>query len=220
MAESGGGFDASGRGSARRRQVLRALAGGVGAGFTLPGLALATETHRHVQEQARLEEAADRAASSGAFPGVLDAHQRETLASLAEAIVPGSEKADVAAFLDRLVAVDTPANQRDFLAALGAIDGEAVARFGRPWKGLDAAQRSELLTALSTSPPSLEVRYVLPVPPREPAPPPTVRDRFDLLKVKIAVAYYTSEPGLRELGFTGNPIHERFPGCPHPEGHP
>jgi hypothetical protein len=48
---------------------------------------------------------------------------------------------------------------------------------------------------------------------------PTARDRFDLLKSRIALAYFTSEEGLRELGYTGEPIHEAFAGCPHPDGH-
>lgn len=36
---------------------------------------------------------------------------------------------------------------------------------------------------------------------------------------RIAVAYVTSEEGLRELGYTGEPIHEGFAGCTHPDGH-
>jgi len=198
-----------------RRRLLQALAGGAGAGFALPAFVAGEEGHRHVREQARLEEAAGRAVAAGEAPGFLDAHQRETLASLAEAIVPGSEKAGTAAFLDRLLAVDSADGQRAFLAALGAIEGEAIGRYGRSWKGLEPSQRHELLTALATGPSSRTSRYGLDTAPAAPTP----RDRFDELKARIAVAYFTSEPGLRELGYTGEPIHQAFEGCTHPAGH-
>lgn len=201
-----------------RRLVLQALAGGVGTGLAIPGLGTADESHRHVAEQARLEAAAEAAAAAGPLPGFFSPAQKETLASLAEAIVPGSAKADVAGFLDRLLAVDSAAGQRAFLAALGAIEGVAIARHGRAWRSLDAAQQTELLTAISTGPSSGATRYPVPaaVPP---GPAPTLRDRFDHLKARIATAYFTSEPGLRELGWKGEPIHEAFTGCPHPAGH-
>ena len=54
-----------------------------------------------------------------------------------------------------------------------------------------------------------------------PTQPPrlTPRDHFDLLKGWIAGAYYSSEIGMRELGWTGNVFFETFPGCDHPDGH-
>jgi hypothetical protein len=204
----------------RRRQVLQALGSGIGAGFVLPGLAGAEEAHRHVREQARLEQTAERAAASGARPTLLGEEQKQSLASLAEVVVPGSRQAGVADFLDRLIAVDSQDNQRDFLAALGTIEGEALSRFGRPWRGLSDEQQVALLTAVSTGPSS-----GVPTPPGRALPtsaappPPSPRDRFDQLKVRIAVAYYTSEAGLKELGYSGNVIHDDFTGCPHPAGH-
>ena len=81
------------------------------------------------------------------------------LKSLAEAIVPGSGEAGVAAFVDQLLAVDTRERQRDFLAALGAIQAEALTRFGKSWLSLDGAQQNELLTAASSGPRSRSPRY-------------------------------------------------------------
>ena len=113
--------------------------------------------------------------------------------------------------------------QRAFLAALGAIQAESTARYGRPWLGLEPEQKAELLTAASAGPPSREPRHWTPgqpvLVPAPPPAPPTLRDRFDLLKERIATAYYSSEAGMKELGWTGHLIHEAFPGCPHPEGH-
>jgi hypothetical protein len=188
-----------------RRRILQALAGGAGASLALPGLAAGADVHRHVTEQVRLEDAADRAAAAGSSPAFLSPAQKQTLDALAE-------------FLDRLLAVDSAASQRQFLGALGEVESEAVSRHARAWKELDAAQRDEVLTVLSTGPSGSARRYSIPAVDAPGAP--TARDRFDQLKARIALAYFTSEAGLRELGYTGEPIHEEgFAGCPHPEGH-
>ena len=197
-----------------RRGFLQTLAMGAGAGLALPGEAMSQAAHAH---------AASAPAEAPVVRVFLDPHQLETVASLAEAIVPGSTAAGVAPFVDRLLAEDTPEAQRAFLAALGAIQAEATARHGRPWLGLEPEQKAELLTAASAGPPSREPRRWTPgqpvLVPALPPAPPTLRDRFDLLKERIATAYYSSEAGMRELGWTGEMIHPEAPGCPHPGGH-
>ena len=187
---------------------------GAGAGLALPGEAASQAAHAH---------AASAPAEAPPARVFLDPHQLETVASLAEAIVPGSTAAGVAPFVDRLLAEDTPEAQRAFLAALGAIQAEATARHGRPWLGLEPEQKAELLAAASTGPPSRRRATGRPGSRcwsrSRRAAPPTLRDRFDLLKERVATAYYSSEAGMKELGWTGHLIHEAFPGCPHPEGH-
>ena len=49
--------------------------------------------------------------------------------------------------------------------------------------------------------------------------PLTLRDHFEHLKVWTTGAYYSSEAGLREMGWTGKKFFLDFPGCQHPEGH-
>jgi hypothetical protein len=139
-----------------RRQVLQVLAGSVGAGLAAPSLAKADVSHG---AHARAAASPLQAASASAAPAFLDANQLETLASLAEAVIPGSTEAGVAPFVDRLLAADTPERQRGFIAALGALQAESLTRFGRPWLSLDAAQRTVLLTTLSTGPSARETRY-------------------------------------------------------------
>lgn len=191
----------SGRG---RREVLQGLLGTVGASLAIPGLAATHPMRDHLKHHARVA-AADSRASAGAEPEFLDAHQLETLISLAERILPGSTGAKVAPFIDQLLAVDTRENQSEFLSALGALEGESIARYQHPWTALSSAHQVELLTAISTGKPS-------------PAPP-ALRDRFDQLKGWIVGAYYSSEVGMRELGWTGNVFFGSFPGCGHPGGH-
>jgi len=205
-----------------RRQVLQVLAGSVGAGLAAPSLAKADAGHAAHAHAAALPVQAEAAPAAA---GVLDPNQLETLASLAEAVIPGSTEAGVASFVDRLLAADTPDRQRGFIAALGALQAESVSRFGRPWLSLDAAQRSELLTALATGPRSRETRYWTEgepvIVPQGPQQPPTPRDRFELVKERIATAYWTSEKGMKELGWTGEMIHAEFPTCTdtHTDGH-
>jgi Gluconate 2-dehydrogenase subunit 3 len=197
-----------------RRQVLQVLAGSVGAGLTAPSLATAEAAHAHAPAAP-----APATEAAGALPTFLDAKQLETLASIAEAVVPGSTEAGVAAFVDRLLAVDTRQQQRDFLSAMGALQAESLTRFGKTWLSLDAAQKTVLLTAVSTGPSATSPRYWKPGEPvlvgDAPSKPPTLRDRFELLKNRIAMAYYSSEKGMKELGWTGQMVHAAYPGCSH-----
>ena len=206
-----------------RREVL-GLMGAAGVGLALPAVAQDHPVRDHLAQHDRVAAADTRASAPGAKPVFLDAHQLATLVSLAERIVPGSTRAKVAPFVDQLLAVDTPENQRKFLSALGWIDAEAQARFKHPWKALTEPQQIELLTAVSNAefaePPHFWVRgEAVIVPPPLPKRPPTTRDRFEELKGWIAGAYYSSEIGMRELGWTGQTFFASFPGCEHPGGH-
>ena len=46
-----------------------------------------------------------------------------------------------------------------------------------------------------------------------------LRDHFDHLKGWIVGAHYSSEQGMRELGWTGQSFFTSFPDCPHPGKH-
>jgi hypothetical protein len=207
-----------------RREVLQGLAALAGSGFALPALGETHPMRQHLADHARVAAAEAKAATG--TPAFLDPHQLETLASLAERVVPGSTSARVAPFVDQLLAVDTRDNQLRFVDALGALDADSLARYRRPWKALAEAQQVELLTAASVAEPARPPRFwvrgeavVVPEPASPPEPRPTARDRFDLLKDWIAGAYYSSEIGMRELGWTGQTFFPAFPGCPHPDGH-
>jgi gluconate 2-dehydrogenase subunit 3-like protein len=205
-----------------RREVLRGLAATAGAGFALPMLADTHPMRQHLADPARVAAAESRAAAGA--PAFLDAHQLETLVSLAERVVPGSTAAGVAPFVDQLLAVDTRDNQLRFLEALGWLEGDAIARYGHPWTKVSESQQVELLTAASTAAPARTPHFwvhgeavLVPEPPKDVRP--TARDRFDLLKDWIAGAYFSSETGMREVGWTGQTFFPAFPGCPHPDGH-
>lgn len=187
-----------------RRAVLQALLGGAGAAFALPaGIAAQHPMQRHLSDSATIEQAQKRAAVTAAAPIFLDAHQAKTLEVLAEAIVPGSTRARVAPFIDQLLAVDSPSNQGAFLGSLGAFDMTAINRHGRPWTGLTAAQQDAVLRDASS----------------DAARGSALAGHFQNLKDWIVGAYYSSEIGMRELGWDGTVVHAQLPGCTHPGGH-
>ena len=46
-----------------------------------------------------------------------------------------------------------------------------------------------------------------------------IRTHFENLKEWIVGGYYSSEIGMRELGWTGQLFFDKLPGCDHPDGH-
>jgi hypothetical protein len=199
-----------------RREVLQGLLAGVGA--AIPGTAAGAP--EGVPAPAA-KAAAARARAADWRPEFLDPHQLVTLQLLCEQIVPGSLKVQSDRFLDALLAVDSHENRQRFLSALGAIDGEAAARFGSPYKSLASGQQLEVLRAAAGGPPGWDWVWTpgTPVVPPDQAGRTTLRDHFDTLKGRIATAYYSSEAGLKELGHTGNHFYASFPDCDHEGGH-
>jgi hypothetical protein len=195
--------DSPASGGIRRREALQALLGSVGAGLALPSSVEAQHTmHRYPPSPAVVEQAQQKAAVAAYAPEFLDAHQLKTLEAIAEAIVPGSTKARVARFLDQLLAVDSAQNQRAFLGALGAFDMAAITKHGKAWNAITATEQDAILREASTA----DAKSA-------------IRGHFQNLKDWIAGGYYSSEPGMRELGWDGNMFFGAFPGCTHPGGH-
>ncbi len=202
------------------------------SGSRCPSLGESHPMHEHLHDQARVSAADAKAKTAAWKPAFLDAHQVETVTILAEQIVPGSTKAKSAQFIDALLSVDTEQRQRRFLQALGAFEGMAIAHAQKPWKSLTEADRTTLLTKASTAeagsgpggPGGAGGGGARPAsaagagtPPAEPAI--TIRDQFDHLKGWISGAYYSSEIGMRELGWTGNVFFDKFTGCQHGGSH-
>jgi hypothetical protein len=186
-----------------RREALQALLGGVGAGFALTSIVEAQHpVHEHLASPASVEHAQQKAAVAAYIPEFLDEHQLKTLEVLAEAIVPGSTAARVAPFLDQLLAVELAQSQRRFLGALGAFEMAAIAKHGKGWNAISASEQDALLRDAATA----DAKSAM-------------GGHFQNLKGWVVGAYYSSEPGMRELGWTGNMFFAELPGCTHPGGH-
>ncbi len=147
-------------------------------------------------------------------PVFLDEHQNETLIVLADLIIPktdtaGAKEALVNRFIDRLLAAESPETQRTFVGALAYVDGECMLRFHTAFRYLPAESQIEFLHLLAY-PHSLATWG-------EPANESPGYKHFSDLKGWISRAFYSSEAGMRELGWDGPP-HGEFEGCTHPEG--
>jgi Gluconate 2-dehydrogenase subunit 3 len=141
-------------------------------------------------------------ASANWRPLFLQPEQNEALQSFSEATVPGSTNALVSRFIDLLLSVDTPAHQEKFLASLSAIQAVANQQYGIAFQKLSASQVNSVLTVVSTSPEDS-----------------AIRESFEDLKEWTVGSYYSSEMGMKELGWTPNRFFPSFPGCTHPEEH-
>jgi Gluconate 2-dehydrogenase subunit 3 len=170
-----------------RRAVLQSLATGVGAAvFASPASSASSHAHHAGAAVAAL---ADPPTATGGASALLflDQHSFDTLALLSEQIVPGSRAAQVSEFLDRLLAVESTDTQKRFTQALGTFEREARETHGTPWKSLTAPQATALLTKISTLPDS-----------------DTTRAAFENIKGAVAETYFSTEAGMKELGWNGS----------------
>jgi gluconate 2-dehydrogenase gamma chain len=144
-------------------------------------------------------------------PQFLDAHQNETLAVLSDIIIPatdtpGAKEALANRFIDAILAVERPEVQREFLNALAMLDGESLERYGAAFIHAKPAEQVELVAYLAypqsmrTWGESVEGKS-------------GPHRQFRALKDWISRAYYSSEIGQRELGYTGEAPHGELAGC-------
>jgi hypothetical protein len=177
-----------------RREMVEKLLAAVAAGAVYPSIAFSHPIHQHLTNSATLDRA--EAAQRSAFwkPLFLSQQQNETLITLSESIIPGSAQAHVNRFIDLLLSVDTTENREKFIASLTAIQSEAQKQLGHSFSQLTVSSRNSLLTSISEG---------------------AQREHFNHLKDWITIAFYSSEEGMRELGWTGDRAFRTFPGCEH-----
>jgi hypothetical protein len=200
---------------------VQSLLAGTGAlAAAWPQFGSAHPIFTHLGDEETLAKADARAAAGKWAPEFLDAHQNQTLVLLSERIVPGSSRAQVNRIVDLLLTVDTTENRHKFTESLSAIDVESRKRFARVFKSLTADQQNEILTSLATGNPSVDQdsgRRSIKKRLQQPALTP--RGHFENVKAWIVGTYYSTEVGMRELGWTGDVYFVELPACPHPEGH-
>ena len=199
-------------GQVTRREMVRRLLAAAGAGTAGPLVAASHPIHELFRNAAVLEGAENLAAADWR-PLVLNAQQDETLSALAERIVPGSTKAQVNRFIDLLLSVDTAEHKQKFAESLAAFEAGSQKRFGKRFPSLDASQQNMLLTDASVHPAKEDSSGIAGRENRD------QHKDFENLKGWISGAYYSSEMGMRELGWTPDRVFASFPGCEHPEGH-
>ncbi len=128
--------------------------------------------------------------------------------------MPGSTKAQVNRFIALLLSVDTDKHKKSFVDSLAVFEAEARKRFAKNFPALDESQKNKLLTDAAATPAkensdgaSAGENHV------------GLHKHFENLKGWVSGAYYSSEMGMKELGWTADRVFGSFPGCEHAEGH-
>lgn len=188
-----------------RREMVRRLVMAGGAGFALPGLAEGHPVGKPFGNQGVAAGTGAKAANANWTPAFLDQHQSDTVAVMAERIIPGSSEAQVNRFIDLLLSVDTQEAQKKFIASLSAFEAESLRRFSHPYKDLPETRQNEILTSAST----IRHGQAAEGQPQQ----ATMRDHFENIKGWVAGAYFSSEVGMKEMGWTGQVYFTSFPGC-------
>jgi hypothetical protein len=190
-----------------RREWVQRMVAGAGAGLAAPALAEAGWDGTTAASSLAPETAGEWK------PAFFDETQNQMLLALTESIVPGSASAQVNRFLDLAMGASTQENQREFVDAMNAIEGESLLQFTKSFKDLAPGQQDAVLQAASMGKPSEAAST------SAQQQPPSLRDHFDHLKGWISSSYYSTEIGMKELGWTNEHFFESLPGCEHPNGH-
>ncbi|MGH9350741.1 MAG: gluconate 2-dehydrogenase subunit 3 family protein [Terriglobia bacterium] len=213
-----------------RREMVRRLATVMTAAPALtviaaaPGLAAGKPPVSAAPGQAEEEQ---KGASGKWTPAFFDPHQYATFTVLAERIIPGSTDAQVGQFVDLLLSVEAQQAQKRYLNSLSAFEAYSLATYQKPFKDLSEDQQNQVLTVASTAKPGggalpgFGGRRILGPRNLEASQEEklTLRDHFELLKRAVVEAYFSSEPGMKYLGWTGQVMWSSFPGCQHSDQH-
>ena len=206
-----------------RREALQRLVVAIGATFATPLLAGAHPVIRHLSMIASAQGVppSDEANWS---PKILNVKQNDVLIAISDRMLPGAGVAHVNRTIDLVMTIETDENRKLLTQALVALDAQAMKQLHSGIAKLPPDQVDEVLSFCSEQEPphaehdddsagwKLNQRTPL-------TGPPNLRDHFELLKGWIVATYYSSEAGLRELGWDGVNYYESPAECEHAEGH-
>jgi hypothetical protein len=194
-----------------RRHALRGIAAGAGATASVLWLDRLTLLAQNPALHTHAAIAGTAQATAAPFtPKALSPAQLETVATLAELIIPttetpGARAALVDRFVDNVMANALPADKARFLAGLAWMDTRSTALYGNAFTAVTPEQQTELLTKLAA--PS--------GPARDDAPGVAF---FTAIKAMTISGYYSTKIGLeQELGDNGQLFTAAFEGCTHKE---
>ena len=193
-------------GKISRRDAARVLFAATASSFVLPALALDHAVLHRIADAALSDSAEAALVFADWRPRVLTARQEESLRAIAEVMLPGSTKALVSRFIDLLLSVDTEVAQKQFIGSVAAIEEESSAKFSKSFATLSRHEQQSVLATISAAP-------------RSGDPNSRMREHFEVLKEWIVPAYYSSEIGMRELGWTPDRVFPTYPTCAHAESH-
>jgi hypothetical protein len=146
----------------------------------------------------------------GSWPRLLSAREIATLTVLCDTIIPADEHSPAAsavgvpAYINEVVSAPYDPQQRDLVRVRGGLawlNSESRKRFGKPFAGLTAAERTQICD---------DICYL---PNAKPEFQAAARF-FDLVRDLSATAFYTTREGMADLKYIGNVALPKFEGPP------
>jgi len=186
-----------------RRSLIKALsATAAGTALRLVPLAAAEKAHRMVNAE-------KTASSAGSYvPKFFSAPQYETLRALCQAIIPpdqesgGAIEAGTPEFIDLLTS-ENKELKRQLGGGIMWLDSTCSERYGHSYLDCKAEERKEILDVIAFR--------------KNAEASPRLRpgvEFFCTLRKFTADGFFTSEIGMKYLGYVGNTYLTEFPGCP------
>jgi hypothetical protein len=186
-----------------RRAMLRVLGAAPAA-----ALAFTWTAEEAVEAAARSQEARQRAASAGQpyQPRFFNAHEYATMAMLSDLILPKDSRSGSASdagapeFIDYIVA-EQPERQTAMRGGLAWLDAQCLQRFDQTFLRCADAQRTQVLDGIAW--------------PQDARPEMSHGVRFfNTLRDLVATGFWSSEMGVKDLGYLGNTIVTEWKGAP------
>ena len=186
-----------------RRNALKII----GATPVAAGIGLTDATAKPEAHQQHGSAAAQAGAKKAPYkPKFFSAHEWATVALLADIVIPRDEKsgsateAGVPEFIDFML-IDKPEGQVPMRGGLRWLDGESKKRFGKRFREITDAQRTEILD---------DIAY-----PRKAKPELSHGVAFfSRFRDAVATGFFTSRIGIADLNYMGNVANPMWDGCP------
>jgi hypothetical protein len=190
--------------SVSRRDVLKSLAVGAAAGSVLRTIPAQAAEYAH-----HMIAAEKTAAPAKAYaPKFFAAHEYKTLQTLCQTIIPadsecgGAIEAGAPEFIDLLTSENTE-YQRTLAGGLLWLDSTCSDRYGKAFLDCAPAQQKEILDLIAYRNNAVA----------DPALSQAV-EFFAFLRNMTSDGFFTSEIGIKYLGYIGSTFLKEFPGCP------
>jgi gluconate 2-dehydrogenase gamma chain len=187
-----------------RRDLLKSLSVTALAGSAFRGVSLEAARLAHGMVSAEKS-----ASSSGGYtPKFFSAHQYQALRALCQAIIPpgsgggGAIEAGAPEFIDLLTS-ENPEFQLQLGGGMIWLDSTCTDRYGQTYFECTPPQQEEILNLIAFRKNSE----------KDPRLGPGI-EFFSVLRKLTADGFFTSEIGIKYLGYIGNTFLKEFPGCP------
>jgi len=187
-----------------RRDILKSLSMTAVAGSVLRVIPLQAAEYAH-----RMVSSEKAAAKTGVYtPKFFSAHDYKTLQALCQTIIPADDQAGgaIEAGAPEFIDLITSENEKYQLALGGGLmwlDTTCADRYGKVYLDCTADQQKEILELIAYRKNAVQ----------DPSLGPGV-EFFSLLRKFTADGFFTSEIGIKYLGYIGNKYLMEFPGCP------